>query len=234
MSLAVSSWAFSRGLCPYVRRRDAFAPGYCAQLRQDILDSPYLAANNLNYRFSGTRGWSVIFRGDGVERVFGEFPSFRPYLEAVLDGRCNAFFLNPLVMGRASAADGSARPHVAPHVDRSLRSLTRPVEPPDPRRVTVLYVDVPTGMRGGLLRLYHRILPIGTIRPERNLLLEFRGSLRHEVTPVEFAQTHDALRVSLVCEHYRFSSTLLERVPPYTVRSMSSFDAFLDVEMDRD
>jgi hypothetical protein len=273
------------GLSFCTRVSDAFPLRYVDELRDSILASPYLAANNLNYRFTGTRGFSVVFRREGLARVREEFPSFAPYLDAVVDERCNAFFLNPLVIGQPAGADepppgaegrtaaqgdreatkelsagaegrtaaqggreatkefpagssprrgrgsgGAIAPvRVAPHVDRSLRSFTLPIEPPNPLRVTVLYVEVPAGMRGGDLRLYHRLWPVGRVRPRRNLLIQFQGWLRHEVRPARLPDARP--RVSLVCEHYILDEDALARIPPFTVRSMSPFERFLEAEL---
>jgi hypothetical protein len=215
--------AFELGLLPFWRRRDAFAPSYLDALREAILRSPYLAESNLNYRFAGTQGYAVTFTTDGLPRVRQDFPEFAPYLDAALDARCNAFFLNPLVIGEVGK--------VAPHVDRSLRSFTLPDEPPNPRRVSVLYVDVPPGMRGGRLNLYHRLLPLASLKPRRNVLLIFQGFLRHAVTEVR--GTGQAPRLSLVCEQYHLPGKLLARVPEFAVRSTSPFEAFLQAELKR-
>jgi len=221
---AASPWraaAFDLGLLPFVRRRDAFEPAYVERVAEDVLASPYLAESNLNYRFSGTRGFSVIFRDAALQRVKDEFPAFVPYLDAVIDPRCNAFFLNPLVV-----ADGA---RVAPHIDRSLRSVTLPAEPPNPRKVSVLYARVPSGMKGGCLVLYHRLFPLARLAPRPNVLVEFQGFLRHEVTAVSGVVEP---RVSLVCEQYLLDASLLLRVPEYTVRSMQDFESFYRAELE--
>lgn len=225
---AFDGWAFTHGLAFTARVPDAFAPEEVAAVRRAVLESPYLAENNLNYRFTGTRGFSVVFRREGLTRVRETFPAFAPYLDSVVDAHCNAFFLNPLVLAAAPGDSPPAR--VAPHVDRSLRSFTLPDEPPNPRRVSVLYAQVPEAMRGGVLRLYHRLLPVGRVRPRENLLVHFQGWLRHEVTAVHLPA--GTCRVSLVCEHYALDDTLLARIPAFTVRSMSAFDAFLDAELE--
>lgn len=228
--MALDEWAFSRGLAHKRVVRNAFSQAQMDALRPAILGSPYLAENNLNYRFSGTRGFSVVFRIEGVDRVRDTFPAFAPYLDHVLDARCNAFFLNPLVLGEAPD-EGATGARVAPHVDRSLRSYTLPMEPPNPRFVTVLYVEVPEGMQGGVLRLYHRLLPVGRVIPREGDLVWFQGGLRHEVTAVRVGAGQQ--RVSLVCEHYQLPAALLERIPVFTVRSTRGFEGFLAAEIER-
>lgn len=227
--MAVVSWAFSRRLAYTDRVPDAFPAGYVEALRRCVLNSPYLAANNLNYRFTGTRGFSVVFRREGLTRVREQFPVFAPYLDRTVDDACNAFFLNPLVVGEPEAP-GERPVGVAPHIDRSLRSFTAPHEPPNPLRVSVLYAQVPAGMRGGVLRFYHSCVPVGWVRPRENMLVHFQGWLRHEVTAAHLPA--GTSRVSLVCEHYRLDEVLLARVPVFTVRSTRGFDGFLEAELD--
>lgn len=226
--MAVVSWAFSRRLAYTDRVPGAFAPEYVEALRRYILGSPYLAANNLNYRFSGTRGFSVVFRREGLARVREQFPIFAPYLDQTVDDGCNAFFLNPLVVGEPEKPSDPPV-GVAMHVDRSLRSFTAPHEPPNPLRVSVLYAQVPAGMRGGILRFYHRFVPVGWVRPRENMLVHFQGWLRHEVTAAHLPT--GTCRMSLVCEHYRLDEAMLARVPVFTVRSMRGFEGFLEAEM---
>jgi hypothetical protein len=226
--VSIEAWkvgAFERGLLFFARQRARFDAGWRRELASAILSSPYLDANNLNYRFSGTQGYSIIFRRDGIDAVRRDFACFGPYLDAVLRPACNAFFLNPLVIREDEAG-------VAPHVDRSLRSVTRPAEPPNPRLVSVLYVEVPQGMRGGELMLFRGLLPVARLRPEPGTLLEFNGSLRHCVKAVHFSGSDEA-RISLVCEQYRLDEELLARIPQYTVRSMRPFESFLQAEMER-
>lgn len=207
---------------PFALVRPALPAEQIEALRQCVLSSPYLAANNLNHRFSGTRGFSVVFRLEGRARIAREFPLFDQYLSEILHPRCNAFFLNPLVVLGGS--------RVAPHVDRSLRSYTRPEEPPNPVRVVVLYLQVPENLKGGHLIL-HSNRPLVDIEPEPNKMVFFRGDLRHEVTELEAQEGQE--RVSLVCEQYRLPPALLESIPSFEIRSKRPFDDFLQAELDR-
>lgn len=170
-------------------------------------------------------GFSVAFRREGLGHMESHFPEFMEYLTAVLHPAANAFFLNPLVIYRGS--------RVAPHIDRSLKSWTVPDVPPCPTKVSVLYVDVPKDLEGGAFVL-HRRRPVATIQPRKNLLLEFQGKLRHEVTEVLRAGPDPELpqpRISLVCEHYRLAPHLLARVPAFHVRTKRTFEEFLQAEL---
>jgi hypothetical protein len=218
--LKYRSWPGFFDFTPFALVRPAVPEEQLQALRSAVLESPYLAANTLNHRFSGTRGFSVVFTLEGRDKVARQFSVFNAYLDSVLHPRCNAFFLNPLVV------QGGSR--VAPHVDRSLRSYTRPDEPPNPLRVVVLYLQVPAEMSGGRLIL-HGNRPLVDIEPLENKMVFFRGDLRHEVT--ELVAQEGQERISLVCEQYRLPARLLERVPPFEIRSKRPFEDFLQAEL---
>jgi hypothetical protein len=198
-------WPFGR-FRHYRLVKDALSSGETAGVREAILGSPYMAANNLNARFQGTYGFSVVFRRDGLPKVADQFPGFAPFIEKALRPDCNAFFLNPLLV-----ADGAA---VQPHVDLSLQTYVPGVR--TPRYVAVLYVEVPAGLVGGDLRLYEGPKNVATVTPRERALLTFRGDLRHEVTAVTAgAPDIYQARLSLVVEQYRLTDHQLEHVPQF-------------------
>jgi hypothetical protein len=137
-------------------------------------------------------------------------PALGPFLEKALRPDCNAFFLNPLLI-----RDGAG---VAPHIDLSLSSSIPGVR--TPRYVSVLYVDVPKDLVGGLLRLYEGDRAVATITPRPGAMLLFRGDMRHEVTPVlaGAADMYEA-RLSLVIEQYRLTDHQLGHLPGLRVGS---------------
>jgi hypothetical protein len=186
----------------------AFPPAYLASLKRQIMKSPLLVANTLNRDFVATRGFSVIFRRDGRAKVDREHRYLAKYLEKVLRDDCNAFYLNPLLLGRGSRVD--------PHIDRSLQSYSVHVEPPVV--VSVLYVEVPASMRGGALALSHGKKHLGRITPAENKLVTFDGALTHSVDKVE----SEGQRLSLVCEQYRLEPDELERIPEFAVQSRAA------------
>ncbi|MCE9593975.1 MAG: 2OG-Fe(II) oxygenase [Planctomycetes bacterium] len=195
----------------YTAVEHAFEPQYLRTLERQILASRYFVANNLNRDFIGTRGFSIVFRRAEVARVVGEFPFFAPYLERVLDADCNAFYLNPLLLGRGSRVD--------PHVDRSLRAYFPTIT--EPRVVSVLYVVVPPDLVGGELVLARKKRTLARVRPAVNLLVNFGGDLLHSVGRVE----SDGRRLSLVCEQYALTPDELEAVPAYQVeRGSRAYD----------
>ena len=134
-------------------------------LRGEILACPYFAVNNLNRDFIGTKGFSVVFQRQALKTVMQQFPFFEPYLDRALEPSCNAFYLNPLLLKEGSRVD--------PHIDRSLRSYCKTVEPP--AIVSVLYVQVPPDLEGGELVLRNHRQQVGQIKPKMNTLLHFQG-----------------------------------------------------------
>lgn len=187
----------------YTETDGAFEPAYLRTLERQILASRHLAADNLNRDFIGTRGFSVVFRGTHRERVEREFPYFVPYLARALRDDCNAFYLNPLLLGQGSRVD--------PHIDRSLRAYAPTIV--SPRVVSVLYVAVPEPLVGGALVLSRNKRALGRVRPAVNKLVVFGGDLMHAVERVDSA----GRRLSLVCEQYQLTPEELAAVPEYLV-----------------
>lgn len=153
----------------------------------------------------GTRGFSIVFRRSHLDQVEQNFPYFQPYLERALQADCNAFYLNPLLLQTGSRVD--------PHIDRSLRSYCKSIDPP--QVVSVLYVTVPEDLAGGELILCAQKRRVAQIRPQVNTLVIFQGDLTHSITPVTQGQE----RLSLVCEQYCLEPDQLEQIPDYCLES---------------
>lgn len=197
-----------------------FEQAFLDQTAQFVRHHPLLSVTTLNTGFSGTEGFSIAMTRSGLPRLEKSFPLFHRYLEKVVPDRCNAFFINPLVI-----AEGS---RVAPHIDRSLSSWCRPDLPPYPLKVSVLYLEVPPDLVGGRLLLHPprlAFLKKPEIVPQTGLLFEFRGDLRHEVAEVRQAKTP---RISLVMEHYELPPYLLRKIPDFFVRSKRPFESFME------
>ena len=189
----------------YRQKPNAFAASYLDDLRGGILDCPYFAVNNLNRDFVGTKGFSVVFQRSHLETVAQKFPFFEPYLDLALEPDCNAFYLNPLLLQEGSRVD--------PHIDRSLRSYCKTINPPD--SVSVLYVQVPPALQGGELVLRDHKRQVGQVKPQVNLLIHFQGDLTHSVNAVKVPGT----RLSLVCEQYNLDESELREIPEFTLES---------------
>ena len=190
----------------YSTVQNTFKPNYLTKLQAKILACPYLAVNNLNRDFVATKGFSVVFQKSHISEVERCFPFFKNYLSVALQDDCNAFYLNPLVLNQGSRVD--------PHIDRSLRSYCKTIEPP--ATVSVLYVQVPSGIEGGELVLRHGKKQVGYIKPQYNTLVLFQGDLTHSVNEVKSAVSN---RLSLVCEQYNLIERELEQIPEFTIES---------------
>lgn len=189
----------------YTLRHDRFAPDYLQLLRQQIRKSRYFTVNNLNRDFVGTKGFSIVFHRTAVDRVREQFPWAAPYLDVALRGDCNAFYLNPLQLGQGVG--------VGSHIDRSLHAYIPEIDPP--RCVTVLYVEVPKDLRGGVLELRRGKKFLARVTPQEGLLVEFDGDLDHGVQRLE----SPGLRLSLVMEQYDLSAEELAGVPEFTIET---------------
>jgi len=189
----------------YSQKSPVLPESHLHDLRGEILACNYLAVNNLNRDFVGTKGFSVVFQRSHLEKVIQQFPFFKPYLDYALQPDCNAFYLNPLVLTSGSRVD--------PHIDRSLRSYCKTIDPP--QLVSVLYVQVPAGLIGGELILRNRKQQVGQIKPEMNKLVYFQGDLTHSVKVVQTPGT----RLSLVCEQYNLDPDELSEIPGLAIES---------------
>lgn len=186
----------------------AFPNNYLKDLCGEIQACTYFAINNLNRDFVNTKGFSVVFQRQGLAKVLQQFPFFKPYLDKALQPNFNAFYLNPLLLKEGS--------HVAPHIDRSLRSYCKTIEPP--AIVSVLYVQVPADLQGGELVLRSHKRQVGQIKPQTNTLLYFQGDLTHSINAVKTP----GIRLSLVCEQYSLSEAELQQIPQFIVESRAT------------
>jgi hypothetical protein len=191
----------------FKQQPNVFPSHYLNDLRGEILACPYFAINNLNRDFIGTKGFSVVFQRSHLGKVEQQFPFFKPYLDQALEPTCNAFYLNPLWLKQGSRVD--------PHIDRSLRSYCKTIQPP--MIVTVLYVQIPTDLQGGELVLRNHKQQVGWIAPTTNTLLQFQGDLTHSVN----AMQTPGERLSLVCEQYSLENFELRDIPEFTIESRS-------------
>lgn len=189
----------------YRQQYSVFPVSYLSELEGQIRACPYFAVNNLNRDFVNTKGFSLVFQRSGLAEVEQRFPFFKQYLAIALQPECNAFYLNPLLLKAGSRVDL--------HIDRSLRSYCKTVEPP--ALVSVLYVRVPQDLQGGELVLQNGKRQVAQIQPQTNMLLWFQGDLTHSINPV----TSSTNRLSLVCEQYSLSESERQNIPEFTLES---------------
>jgi hypothetical protein len=206
-----------RGASLYGLLDDALTNELRQQLRDGLFASPWLGAHQLSEAFGDARGFSIVFTEAGLARVLDELPFLEPFLRIALRPSCNAFYVNPLVLGPG--------PGVGRHIDMSLAPYLgrRPAD-----LVAVYYLDAGRAEDGeGLLRLAQPAesgTAIVPLQPRDNRLVLFRGDLPHEVTALRTATT----RVSVVCEQYRLREDQLADVPVFQVRSSAPPAAVAD------
>lgn len=204
-------WSGAFRLQSYVHRTPEALPTDTVEaIRAAILGSPLLAATNLSKQFSGTYGFSCVFMREALPEVKRRFRAFGPFLDVALLPECNAFLLNPLLVQRGRAVEA--------HIDRTLSFYGAGLR--CPLAVSVLYVQVPEGLEGGELRLYHRGQRVAALPPMPRSLVTFRGDMVHEVTEVTSGMPDmSTARISLVMEQYRVPDDVRERIPYLDVRT---------------
>jgi hypothetical protein len=228
----------------YVTHSDALPRAALEALRGTLLSSRFVARTPLMGTFQGSRGFSLIFTAAGRPALEERFPFLRDYLDRVMEPGSwrglrswrsrwfgarpeprvpNAFYVNLLLLEAGRGVDR--------HVDATLRA---PSGEPDatPEHVSVLYLNVPTGVTGGALVLSRKKRTVGEIHPQPGLLVHFRGDLTHEVLPFQGGED-GALRASLVCEQYAFASEPLARLPAFRIQSKAGFAAYLEDHRDK-
>lgn len=214
------------------RQKRALPDAAFAALRDTLLASPLVGRSTLAGPFQASRGFAVIFKREGVDRVVSRFPALRAWFDAVLGAPAvraltpwwqrsltripNAWYLNVLLVSEGGT--------VSRHVDATLRKPAGEAEAV-PEMVTVLYLSVPKA-RGGTLQLWSGPTPVGEVKPLENAAVHFRGDLAHQVNAFEGAQ--EAVRASLVIEQYHFTDDALARLPDFKLESRAGFSAYLE------
>lgn len=228
----------------YVTHRDAMKGARLEALREALLSSRFVARSPLMGTFQSSRGFAFIFTEAGRLTLEDRFPFLREYLALVMDPassrgllpwrerlfgpsrerrKPNAFYLNLLLLepGRS----------VGRHIDATLQEPSG-VPGATPEHVSVLYLNVPEGAKGGALVFSRGSQILGEVRPRPGMLVHFRGELTHEVRP--FTGGPDgALRASLVCEQYAFEPEALARLPELRIQSKAGFAAYLEAHRER-
>lgn len=219
-------------------RRKALRPEALEPLRTQVLGSPLVGASTLAGSFQASRGFGVVFTLAGVEALCARFPFLVPFWEIArapaperqllplpqrwwhTPAAPNAFFLNLLSLGPGA--------EVGRHVDATLAKPSG-VRDATPEVVSVLYLSVPKGSRGGRLILDEErsARDVGALVPREGTLIHFRGDLAHRVEAFS-APGSGALRASLVLEQYHLPEDAIARLPAFQVQSRAGFSAYLE------
>ncbi len=221
-----------------------------APMREALMASILVGKNVLTGTFEGTRGFSIIFKRDGLPKLRERLPEALPFLDLVLTDQAqqalrswpgrilggrylkstNAFYFNLLVMPPKS--------RVTPHVEGTLTTACG-LDWHTPVANSVFYLHAPKA-GGGQLCVHGKGGHRHTVIPRLGTLAHFRGDLLHEVLPTHAAEAGDnsadfsSQRISLVCEQYRIDPAQLHRVPSYQVDSRGYFDRIMKRARHRD
>lgn len=187
----------------YHVEHDAFDPSYRDLCFAAILDSPHLGNSPLGPEFVNTKGFSLVFRRENLPLVLKDHPYLVTYLQKVTFPSCNAFYINPLVLGSGSRVDQ--------HVD--CRLLSERQVRIIPNLVSIWYVRFDANVEGGELVLQIAPDKIATLRPVTNDLVHFRGNLIHHVGELRTP----TLRVTVVCEQYNLPDDIVTFFPEYAL-----------------
>jgi hypothetical protein len=214
-------------------RKKALSLQELLAMRDALLASPLVSRSTLAGSFCGSHGFAITFTREGLAQLERRFPEVMPFIaHAVVPHpllrrwidwfrghqkvmEFNAFYVNLLILGRGD--------RIGRHTDATLRGRVERARAV-PARVTVLYLDVPEGTRGGELRLFRGPRLVGCVQPRVGMLVHFRGKLEHEVS--EVSGEVDKPRVSLDCEQYSLDPEALQRLQPIHVESRAGFGAF--------
>ena len=134
-------------------RADAFPPVEIDAMRASLIASPLLGPSVLAGGFAATRGFAVVFRRDGVDRLKRLVPGVAPFLAALLGlTSASAFYLNLLVVHRGAG--------VAAHEDGTLTTFCGLARAP-PERVSVTHevAAVGAGTRMSLVLEQYALAP---------------------------------------------------------------------------
>ena len=207
---------------------NAVAEPVRAALSASIAASKLIGESQLTGGFSATRGFGIACHVSALDEALRKAPFLEPFVAVALDdalrararppslidrvggalfGDVNALYLNVLVVPPGGA--------VEKHTDATLGTSRDDDRALVPRAVCALYVDVPSDLTGGVLRLTEGNTVVGEVTPAPRRLVMFDGRLAHEVTATQASGP----RTSCVCELYRLPRARLRTLPRVRVQS---------------
>lgn len=218
---------------PLVKIVDEFlSPHYLESLRSWVTTSRHVIKNPLNGGFSTTYGLVIDYKlenktsagwkslEDNFERE--DLSILIPLLRQQTpdNDECNGFVTNVLIVPQDEGVYKDTYKNIDNefsavdwHYDVTLDIQVGEVDLL-PYEVAVMYVRIPTGMKGGELEIEHNLLsPDGTkFEPRQNRHLTFRGDSYHRVQGFT-NDKNDGKRISIVTEKYKVPQEYLSKVP---------------------
>jgi hypothetical protein len=210
-----------------VMKEEFMEPELFSKMKECLVEHPQISKNALNpVGFNETRGFVIQFANEKGVTMFRKQDGFNcegfnpllPFFDKVHHPEADAFVMNVLVCDKPQ---DEGKLVVGSHVDDTLAHSKSGVTFLA-HAVSVLYISVPSDMKGGALELLGSApgedidggdTVLQRIDPVENRMVEFRGDSFHQVRGYS-TQTKD-LRVSLVLEQYRVGPAYQGRVAEY-------------------
>lgn len=168
-------------------------------LINEVLHSEFFGESALGKEFISTKGFSLVFKRSALNDICQSLPYLSVLLSKVLFEKCNAFYINPLVLYGKSKVEAHIDCRLA--MPQNIRII--------PNLVSVYYADVSSTMKGGTLVLNSGADNEIAILPKTDDLIHFLGNVIHHVETVETPQR----RISIVCEQYNLDDELISEFP---------------------
>lgn len=182
----------------------------CGIFKQKIMNNIYLVNNPLNEQFENTKGILIQFDENNAHDSFRSknIEFLYPYFKKIKKPYATNFVLNALVIPPSKKEEMS----IKYHYDTTLDMNEDDDDADDhffnydivPECVSVLYIEQPTHMKGGRLRLYKyaNLVNIANVSPSVGKLVEFNGRLFHGVESFHDLNDTNTERISIVLEQY--------------------------------
>ncbi|NVB36542.1 2OG-Fe(II) oxygenase [Pseudenhygromyxa sp. WMMC2535] len=187
----------------HAERSEALDPATCRAICAALKRSPLVGDNALSPAFTGSSGVQAVFTREGLNRLHDELGMLAPAFACATSPESNAFFINALIIHDAARVEA----HLDCSLDTHLGVHTVP------RRVCVVYVQVPEDLEGGALEILEPDGHLHRVHPQIGLLVQFRGDLVHGITAARTSST----RISVVIEEYVLEPPLLGLVPRFAI-----------------
>ena len=140
----------------------------------------------------------------GLDNLISRYPGFKTYINKIVDRDCNVFHFVSLKMLLGAAIEEHQDDGLDEHLHSPVKIL--------PKHSTVFYIQIPTDLQGGELRVRLNEDVLQGIKPRENTLVRFPGTTWHGVTEVTHASSE---RCMLVCEQYTVSKRNLAKLKKY-------------------
>tara|TARA_B100000513_G_scaffold144498_1_gene66530 strand:- start:2468 stop:3400 length:933 start_codon:yes stop_codon:yes gene_type:complete len=204
----------------YEQTRELMDPAVLESLRVEALS--HADQTVLSGAFSETQGIVLRFNRDGLRNLSASrWSGLMPFFEAAAEREMNAFVLNVLIV-----PDGRS---VKTHLDNTvaIKSPNNHIA----HCVTVLYLQIPLGMRGGQLELFENSRkeswsnplsgdPDATLTPQVNTLVKFRGDAWHRISMMRSADGRP--RISLVLEQYSIPEEVYAQTTRFSEKKLEA------------